>query len=394
MPAFSSEARFLGVDLSGLVQDTRKAWAHAQSWPLLSWLTPSLPVLLIHPDGSQSHWQGHRPARRPASPKDAKARGAFVALELPSDLVLSRTIRLPVGMSRADTGNALALQARTFSPFPPEDLIWVSDATPVPSTYTLVLASRLQVDQYVQELRQRMPAVVGASPAEVWVAIGAQKYAALPGAGVERRQRLIARQRNLGYALLLCIVAVLTAMAVTPTLQLRMRALQAAAAYEDVVRRTAPVVRDREQVVLASNKLNALSEILGERIEPLRVIDTLTQILPDEAAVQALQLVGTKVSLSGQATDAAELMQKLGQHPGIREVKAPAAATRLNNSNKESFSIEFVVDAKVFGTAGPQTAVAGATQVPGSAAVAPAAATSATSVAPAASTASGAGVRR
>ena len=138
-------------------------------------------------------------------------------------------------------------------------------------------------------------------------------------------------------------------------------------------------------MVLASNKLNALSEILGERVEPLRVIDTLTQVLPDDAAVQALQLVGTKVSLSGQATDAAELMQKLGQQPGIRDVRAPAAATRLNNSNKESFSIEFVVDPKVFGASGPQTPVAGAVPVAGSA-VAPAA--------PAASAASGGGGRR
>lgn len=389
MPAFSSEARFLGVDLGGLVQDTRKAWAHAQGWPIFSWLTPSLPVLLIHADGSQSYWQGNRAARQSAPAKGAQARSAFVALELPPDLVLSRTVRFPVGMGRADTRNALALQARTFSPFPVEDLVWGSSAGALQGEHVLVLASCAQVEAYVQSARERIPALSGVEAPEVWVAVGAQKYIALPGAGVERRELLTARQRNLGYALVLTMVAVLTAIAVTPTLKLRMRALQAAAAYEDVVRRTAPVVRDREQGVLAANKLNALSEILGERIEPLRVIDTLTQVLPDDAAVQALQLVGTKVSLTGQATDAAQLMQKLGEQPGIREVKAPAAATRLANSSKESFSIEFVVDPKVFGAPGPQGQPVGApAAAAASAAVVPAAATT-----PAPS-ASNAGARR
>ena len=400
MPAFSSEARFLGVDLSGLVQDTRKAWYHAQSWPLLSWLTPSLPVVLIHPDGGQSTWHGNRAAGKPPAGQSAKVRSDFIALELPPDLVLSRTVRLPAGMGRADIHDALALQARTFSPFPVEDLVWASNAGPQQGEHVLVLASRTQVEQYVQDWRQQSPVNSSAELPEVWVGVGAQKYVALPGQGLQRRLRRIARQRNVGYALVLSMVAVLAAMAVTPTVQLRMRALQASAAYEDVVRRTAPVVRDREQVVLASNKLNALAEILGERIEPLRVIDTLTQVLPDDAAVQALQLVGTKVSLSGQANDAAQLMQKLGEQPGIREVRAPAAATRLSNSNKESFSIEFVVDPKVFGTPRSPMPAAGLPAGPGVAASAlPAAsagapASASTTVSGAAPAASAAGARR
>ncbi len=41
-------------------------------------------------------------------------------------------------------------------------------------------------------------------------------------------------------------MVLLSVIAITPTLQLRMRALEAAAAYQDAVRRTAPLVKERE----------------------------------------------------------------------------------------------------------------------------------------------------
>ncbi|MBU1818664.1 MAG: PilN domain-containing protein, partial [Gammaproteobacteria bacterium] len=253
--------------------------------------------------------------------------------------------------------------------------------------FALVLASRGQVEQYINGWRQKHPTVL--SIPEVWVAIAPQRYVSLPGWGLDRRQQVIRRMRMLGYALVLSALALLVVVALTPTLKLRMQALQAAAAYEEAVRRTAPVVRDREHLVQASVKLNALSEVLGERIDPLRVIDTLTQVLPDDAAIQALNLTGAKVSLSGLTTDTASLMQKLGEQPGFRDVKAPVAATRLSNSAKESFSIEFMVDFKVFGVSGqdrnPTAQAAAAESV---------AALASASAAPALPAASASGARR
>lgn len=360
MPVFSSDARFLGIDLSTVLHDTRKAWERAQQWPLFAWLTPSVPVLLFHADGSQSHRRGDQSSEKVQKGPDRLHKVEFTALELPPEMVLVRTVQLPAAMASNDIENALALQARTFSPFPLGDMVWISkqispdnlsaSASASASTrHVLALASRKQVDQYLNDWRVHQGTGQQVATPELWVAVSPQGYAALPGWGLERRMQSTRRKRNLGYALLLSALALLLAIAVTPTLKLRMRALQAAGAYEEVVKRTAPVVRDREQVVLASTKLNALSDILSERIDPLRVIDTLTQVLPDDSAVQVLNLSGAKVSLNGLTSDTASLMQKLGQQPGIREVKAPAAATRVNNSAMENFSIEFMVDPQTYG---------------------------------------------
>ena len=352
MAAFSSDARFLGIDLSTVLGDIRKAWGRAQHWPLLAWLTPSVPVLLFHADGSQSCSRGDQLPQKTSYESAGAQKAEFSALELPAGMVLSRAVQLPGGMAGSDVENALALQARTFSPFPVGDMVWVSKQIlpgnlSTSSRHVLALASRKQLDRYVNDWRASQgPQVV---LPELWVSVTPQNYAALPGWGLDRRLQSTRRKRNLGYALLLSALLLLVVMAVTPTLKLRMRALQAAGAYEEVVRRTAPVVRDREQVVLASTKLNALSDILSERIDPLRVIDTLTQILPDDTAVQILNLSGPKVSLNGLTSDTASLMQKLGQQPGIRDVKAPSAATRVSNSSMENFSIEFSLDPKIYG---------------------------------------------
>ena len=367
MPALSSEARFLGVDLTMVIQDVRQAWSRAQTWPLFSWLTPSPPVVLFQADGSKSIFQASLTTRFAVRKNGAlRARINFAALELPAGMVLTRDVHLPAAMRPIDVRSALELQVHTFSPFPKSDLIWGSTSlsgVKIPPDcvgFSVVLAARSQVDQYVQGWLERQTS--GAVPQfpEVWASTGSGSYVSLPGPGLVLRERLIRRQRNFGYALLLCVLVLATMIAITPTIKLRMQALQAATKYEETMRRVEPVLRDRENLVKAAGKLNALSGILRERIEPLRVIDTLTQILPDDAALQSLHLSGTKVSMSGQAADSAQLMQKLGQHPGIREVKAPSPAIRLQTSSKESFSIEFVLDPAYFGTSELQAAEGGA----------------------------------
>jgi general secretion pathway protein L len=210
---------------------------------------------------------------------------------------------------------------------------------------------------------------------EIWIATAPQRYAVLPGFGVPRRIHVTQRKRIFSYALLASMLLLLAGMAVTPSLQLRMRALQAIAAYDSAAQRMTSVVQEREKLVQASGKLQTLSEILNERVEPLRVIDMLTTVLPDDTAVQTLQFAGIKVTLSGHTSDTATLMQKLGQQPGIRNVRAPSAATRLNGATKENFSIEFELDPAVYGIAGvvarkaapagPLAAAAGPASAPG-----------------------------
>ncbi|BFO57369.1 PilN domain-containing protein [Acidovorax sacchari] len=343
MPSFSSEARFLGVDLRVLWRDIRQPWSHMHDWPVFAWLTPEAPVRVIHPDGRQSVWtrQGRHNDRAGA------AKPPFAALELPEDLVLRRSLALPP-MTATDVAHASSLEARSISPFPAGDLAWGHRAHWLPAgnvRVDLVLVSRRQIAQYMAD---RTDALAGAEP-EVWVRAGDGEPIVLEGYGEGLRKAHAMRWRRTGLALLGTIGLLLLAIAVTPSLQLRERALEAAQSYGEVAQRVAPVVQQREALMQSAEKLNQLSELVSSRIEPLKVLDRLTQLLPDDTALQSFRLQGAKVTIVGMTANASALMQILGNEAGFKEVRAPSAATRMGNSGKESFAIEFMLDPQVFG---------------------------------------------
>lgn len=398
MPAISSDARFLGVDLQAVWLDMRKALQGVHQWPLLAWLTPAVPVRLLQADGSQSIWcDGVEMTQSRQRVVDAKC----VAIELPETLVLRRQLTLPP-MAAQDIANAVALDARSVSPFGPGEVAWgysINALAKGSIAVEIALASRRQIQQYVSTQAER---VRQATDPEVWVR-GAQGVAPLvfEGFGEVQRSQQAARWRHLGYGLLGTVALLLIAIAVTPTAQLRLRAMQAVHAYDEVVGRVAPAVREREELLQSAEQLSSLAEVLVGRIEPLTLMDRLTQALPDDTALQTVKLQGGKVTILGLTGDASALMKILGEQPGLRDVRAPSAATRMPGAQKESFMIEFMLDPAHFGvqtvpppsaphqktatesSAGASTQAAGATPSTPSAPVAPASAsTSAPTSAP------------
>ncbi|AVP58855.1 PilN domain-containing protein [Pulveribacter suum] len=391
MPLITADARFLGIDIRAGMRELRQAWAHAQRVAPLSWLTPDIPVMLLHADGGQSWWRGLvRSAGAGNPPKPA-----CVALELPEDLLLRRTLVLPA-MSEVDASSAVALQVQAMSPFPGPDLVWgcsIQSGTDGTRQVDLALASRGQVAQYLEAQAPRLG--THATP-EVW-AVGADYPIVFAGYGESVRHARERRGRHIRYALLALAVVLASALALTPTLQLRARALQAVGAYDDLARRTAAPVRERERLMHSVEKLDVLSEMLAGRIEPLRVIDRLTKVLPDDTALQGLTLKGQKVTIHGLTANASSLMRSLGEQPGVRDVHAPSPAMRVGGpESKENFVIEFTLDPQEFGVVSiPAVQAASAPQavVPAAAPTAPPSAASlpapATAPAPAAAPATG-----
>lgn len=341
MPLISSDARFLGVDLALLWRDMREPWSNVHQWPLFAWLTPQPPVLLRQADGRQSVWVGGKRIEGRVLPQ-------FTAVELPEECVLRRPLRLPA-MSHDDTLAAIALEARSASPFDAADVVWGyshhGKLAAAGQSVELVIASRKHIAQYLADL----PAELGKSSPEVWVLCGAAAPAVLCGYGEPAREAFCSRRRRGGLVLLACLALGCGVLAVTPSIQLRERAIQAAAAYEDIAKKSAPAVRQREQLMTTVEAMGALAELTNGRIEPLLVLDKLTQVLPDDTALQNFKLQGTKLSFSGQTANASALMQLLGDVPGFKDVHAPTAATRLGLSGKEVFSVELTLDSEVFG---------------------------------------------
>lgn len=372
MQSISSDARFLGVDLKALWQEIRQSWQRSHQWPLFSWLTPAAPVLLLQADAGQSLWLGDK--RQLSQPKTGKF--DFVAVELPEELILRRSFSMPL-MGEADIVHAVSLEVRTNSPFVPPDLVWGYCTHSVQQgsrTIELVIASRKQIAAYLASQAGRLEGIP--SP-EVWVCSGKLPPIVLAGYGEGSRNGYAIRRRRAGYALLALALVLLGCIAVTPTAQLRLRAIEAVQLYDGAMQRTAPLALQREALMQSVEKLGVLSQVLAGRIEPLRVLDKLTQVLPDDTALHSFKLQGTKVVIVGDTVNASALLQLLGEQPGLHEVRAPAAATRMPGAAKESFVIEFTLDPQQFGVVGMPAAAAAAAapasapEVPVAAAIAP-----------------------
>ncbi len=344
-----NDLRLFGLDLVAARDYLRAGWSEAMRWPLFAWLTPSGPVRFIRADGQEEIWQGGR--RAAAAKNDAPP--PFAALEIPEDRLLRRRLTLPA-MPEAELAAAAALDARAASPFPAEDLLCGHAVAALPGgrcEVELVMASRAQADRFLQKMAQ---AASGAAPekntSELWAAssLPNQPPIIFPGYGETLRLKSAARSRRGVLALLALLSLLLCAIAVTPTAQLRARAIAAQHGYNVLHEQVQPSVRAREQLVAARERLDSAREILAARASVLPALDLVTRLLPDDTVLTRFEVQGSVVRLAGQTDNSANLMQALGSHPGLRDVRAPSAATRPPGAAKESFSLEFTVLPEAF----------------------------------------------
>jgi general secretion pathway protein L len=322
----------------------------------------------------------------PAARSDAR----FVAIELPQDGFLHRQINLPRGLGADQVRAAVALDLQSASPFAAQDLLWGHSVEVGPDglqKVAAVIASRQQVQAYLLSQQNQLASLMSAprpiasrqvpqggqdnlgtarrflektagdaTPAanyqdkvEIWAfAPSSEQPVVLRGFGENNRERYVSTRRRWGYGLLVLLACLFIAIAVTPTAQLRLRALDAQRQHADLVQRTDTVVRQREALMVSAEQLKTLSAELSARIDPVRVLEMLTTVLPDDTFLHAFKLQGNKVTLTGQTVNASALMQLLGNQPGLRDVKAPTAANRAPGSSKDAYVIEFVVEPSAF----------------------------------------------
>ncbi|MDB5947221.1 MAG: Fimbrial assembly family protein [Ramlibacter sp.] len=329
---------------------------NAGSASFLAWVSPAESVLLFHPDGSQSVWRGS--SRMPDEAKGGQSR--FIAVQLPEDMVLTRSLPLP-RMSQAHSAEAVELEVRSNSPFAPGELAWgslVRELEGGQKQVDIAITSRRHVSDFIQN---RWPELAAGVPApEVWALSGQGTPVVLQGYGEARRVHRAVVERRWNWALAAAALALATLAAMTPTIQLRQRALEAADAFDAVLRRVGPLVRKRDELAALNDRVRALDVIAAGRVDPAAVMEYLTRILPDDTYLYSLDIQKTKITASGHTVDASALLQKLSSDPRLRNVKAPTAVTRLPGATKEAFVIEFTMEPKpeAVATALPGAAVA------------------------------------
>lgn len=367
MATIQNDARLFGLDLNGVLADIQVAWHSMCGWAVIAWLKPEPAVRWRKADGQQVVYRGVGKKTR-TTPEALKA-ARFEAIELPEDLLLRRVVQLP-SLPAAALAGALALEVQNLSPFPIDDLLWVSTEAPPPvdgasaaaprvagRCIAIAIASRAQAQAHIAAVQavDATAAVSSSAPAvalpELWVDMGGGKPVIVPGFGEVRRAGFQRRWSRIN--MLLCIVASLLAfgLLVTPTLQLRLRAIDAVNQYSALQKQVAPLVQQREAYVKAQGLLQALPDAAVQSGAALQIMEIITRALPDDTSLQSFAISAPdgggklpKVVLVGQTGNAAALMQQLGNQPGFRDVKAPSAAVKPLGAVKESFNIELLMD--------------------------------------------------
>ena len=373
----SSDFRLFGIDLAAGFQGVSTLWSQVLAGPPFTWAVRPAPVQVLRADGRVQIWRRGRFADAAPNPPATSASASTpasasapttvrhaAAAEIPDDLVLRHHCTMPP-MPAAQLEQALLLELQSVSPFPPESLVsgWALALNDRGQTVVhAALASRVHLQRVLPDAAATLG--VPLDQLEAWVLPAPEEARSRPraargvlepvahagapivmrGFGEAIRQRDALRQRRRGYLLLGLAALLLATIAITPTVQLWLRSEEAAAAFATTQERTRAAVAVREKFIASSKSLKALDSAVGESAAPLRVLDVLTNVLPDDTYVQTVQIEGTKVSFTGLTDNAAALMSRLGETPGVRELRASQAATRQIGAAKESFGVEFRLD--------------------------------------------------
>ena len=375
--SLSDNTQFFGLDLSQWPRQWRGAAELLLDMPGLRPLTAAVPVQLLEADGGVSDWQWRLGVIAPQA--GASPANTARAVALSADAVLERTLTLP-RLNLADVAQAVALEAASISPFGATQTVAGFSVEPPAKgaqtqTVHMALTSRKQLEQAVlraQAAFAERGTPIGENEVEVWVLPSYRQKTGggqgiLPQAlrpvvfdteGVQPRQALVARGRASRVGLVALAAVLLAALAATPVWQARGRAMQAQAALDQVSRDAAPQQAQREALVKQADALRAVGGVLKTQLAPMPVLNLVTRVLPDTAWINTLRVEGDKVILTGNADDAAVLVQALSKEEGVKEVRLPSPATRPAGAAKENFNIELRLDPERFGLAKPKGAAA------------------------------------
>jgi general secretion pathway protein L len=377
MSSLQNDARLFGLDLAPLGRDILTAWRGMLEWPAVSWLWPQPRLRLWLPDGQKARSRG---PQTPALPDTGKGPAAhFEALVLPEDILLRRSLVMP-SLAQAELQAALALQLQTLSPFPPEDMVWACEVQQSEDGKTQHIHAAISSRKLIAQHLATLPTEATLDDIEVWVPhLQDGHYAVASGFAENQRHRRSAAWRWVSAGLLVLALALVVGIVATPSLQLYLRSKQAEAALDALHRKALPVLAERESFTQVTDKLTQLGEHFNQSVAPRPVLQLITEALGDDTSLLSVQVQGHKVSLTGQTANASALMKKLDNLPGLRDVRAPAPATKPLGATRESFTIEFSMDPAQWPTVSPDALIQSSPTSP--AAALPATATASTPVA-------------
>lgn len=336
---------FLGFDLRQIPSVWLEGWKEALRWPVFSWIYTAPPVDVFLTDGHKKRYS--EPNWLSCEPGDVSEQPAiFKAFLLPENVVLHRFVSLPA-MQSEDLKRLLSFEVDGATPFPREQTVWgyrVVSQAQKKQRIELVVTSRTQVYLALEELNALMPtSQLQVEALEIWALGDQSQPITLMGFSESRRQNFIRRQLGQMAALLLLVPILTIAIAGVPMVEAELRLAHAQQDMSRILAQSNSIDSKRSQLMAQGQSAQSLLTYLKTLPQPLAVLNLLSAKIPDTAYLERFDVNAQRILITGQADNAASLMQLLGATSGVDNVRAPAAITRNPVNNKERFTLEFSV---------------------------------------------------
>lgn len=304
-------------------------------WPVFAHLKPDHVFRLFFPDGDVLLQKdcAERVSVRPRSGSTM-----FDVFVLPDELALCFRVRLP-HLSDADIDSALSLQVSDRSPFPPDDTSWGWWIDSVTEQGLDLLCAVCSTQHVISHLSLRSG---WTGRGEVWAAMGSA-FVPIRGFGEKARLNAVSRYRRRAAALVVFVAIMIAAIPALHFAQIRASVFDAQAKLGQMQRQAAPFVSARDRLTTLSENASNMRALLELRMDPIALLNELTDLLPDDAYLVRLDIDGRKVRVAGQAKDAAALMESLRAHERFVELRAIGPIIK-GRAGLDVFNLEFVVN--------------------------------------------------
>ena len=327
-----SSLTLFGTDLRPYIDKVFLGWRQLIWSPevgLRTWLSQPIKLLVNTADSELIDFSG-----APVMGKQSGDKAPSIGVLLPDDDVLAKSLTLPVEVE-PNLDDAMMLEVANMSPFPSEEVV---------SGWAILRRYNTQVEVGValttKAAVERALAAHdrNAQDTEVWAALETHRICLQGFAEVVRDAHYANRLRQLGLRVLSVVAGALCLLAL-PAWMLDTRAVQYQSQLGEVTQRASAAAASRSQLDDYREKLAAVADLKGARIDYGIWLNVLSRQTPDSVYLNRLEFEEMALEVSGYAVNAAQYQSALAASPAFTEVEATSAFTRDARLNRERFTL-------------------------------------------------------
>lgn len=267
----------------------------------------------------------------------------LVVLRLPAGLGLKRRLQLPITAER-DLHQVVRYQLDTISPYPPQQIRFGCSIEGRDYGRGLLQVDIFMIRRQEVEQAMRRAEAWGLRPDQVDFTdedeLAPPRFNLLADESSPRRRTLPQRINRVLLWLCLLLGAGLIAVHLTQlaTMESRLQArVEAARLRAEVATRLQERVRQLER------ETDVLEQAVEQRLPALEILDTLSRTLPQDTWLEALDIHGDQLVLSGFSAKAANLISEIENSPRFEQAGFRAPVVQDSRSGRERFQISTVV---------------------------------------------------